>query len=188
MRYIAVLALLLNLGAAAAYAHERPVKMSFSGTSGGTAINLQIPGTVTGEDDFAGTGPLGAFTLRNVLAQNTSPDPSGICPSTTQTYFAEPGGGGVFRFQDGSLLKIALTHGYDCIDFTALVAHCVFTFQIVGGTGRFKDASGMLTMTETVSPVLADATNNPVFFAATGDITGQISGVTWEGNGHDQPQ
>ena len=30
--------------------------------------------------------------------------------------------------------------------------------------------SGVLTLTETVLPVLADAFNNPVFFAATGSL------------------
>jgi hypothetical protein len=51
------------------------------------------------------------------------------------------------------------------------------TFQITGGTGRFKDAAGTITLTETVLPVLADASNNPVFFAATGEFTGTVSGV-----------
>jgi len=68
----------------------------------------------------------------------------------------------------------------DCIDFAALQARCTMTFQITGGTGRFKDASGMVTLTETVVPVLADASNNPVFFAATGEFTGTVSGVAME--------
>ena len=70
--------------------------------------------------------------------------------------------------------------GGDCIDFAALQAHCTMTFKITGGTGRFKDASGILTLTETVLPVLADASNNPVFFAATGEFTGTISGVAMD--------
>ena len=89
-------------------------------------------------------------------------------------------GAGVFRFQDGSLLKVKLTEGFDCIDFVALEAHCTRTFQITGGPGRFKDASGILTLIETVVPVLADAAQNPVFFAATGEFTGTVSGVAQE--------
>jgi len=54
------------------------------------------------------------------------------------------------------------------------------TFQITGGTGRFKNASGSITLTETVAPVLADVSNNPVFFAATGEFTGTISGVAMD--------
>ena len=60
------------------------------------------------------------------------------------------------------------------------------TFQITGGTGRFKDASGILTLTETVLPVLADASNNPVFFAATGEFTGTVSGVAMEEERQDE--
>jgi len=54
------------------------------------------------------------------------------------------------------------------------------TFQITGGTGRFKDVSGILTLTETVQPVLADASNNPVFFASTGEFKGTVSGMARE--------
>jgi hypothetical protein len=182
MKHIATMALMLNLGVASVYAHEQPVRMTFSGTSAASAISLQQPGTSNDEDNFAGYGTLGAFTLRNVRAVATSPDAAGSCPSPTQVYFTEPAGAGVFRFQDGSLLKVNLTEGHDCIDFVALEADCTITFQITGGTGRFKNASGVLTFTETVKPVLADALNNPVFFAATGEFTGTVSGVQMEGD------
>jgi hypothetical protein len=72
-------------------------------------------------------------------------------------------GAGVFRFQDGSLLKVNLTQGADCVDLAAQEAHCTVAFQITGGTGRFKNASGVLRLTETVLPVLADASQSPVF-------------------------
>ena len=51
------------------------------------------------------------------------------------------------------------------------------TMQITGGTGRFKDASGILTWDETVVPLLADASSNPVFFTATGEFAGMVLGV-----------
>jgi hypothetical protein len=52
------------------------------------------------------------------------------------------------------------------------VALCTRTFQITGGTGRFKKASGgKITLTETVLAVLFDAASNPLFFAATGEMT-----------------
>ena len=142
MKHIATMALMLNLGVAGVYAQERPVKMTFSGTEGASAINLQIPDTHTGEDNFAGNGTLGSFTFRNVEADGAFPQQSSTCPAT-QVYFPTVAGAGVFRFQDGSLLKVKLTEGYDCIDFVALEAHCTRTFQITGGTGRFKDASGI---------------------------------------------
>ena len=78
-----------------------------------------------------------------------------------------------------------MTQGADCIDLAAQQGHCTLTFQITGGTGRFKNASGVLTLTETVLPVLADASNNPVFFASTGEFTGTVSGVAAEAERQD---
>ena len=77
-------------------------------------------------------------------------------------------------------MKVNLTQGADCVDLVAQQAHCTLTLQIAGGTGRFKDASGTLTLTETNVPVLADVLNNPVFFASTGEFTGTVSGLVKE--------
>jgi hypothetical protein len=61
-------------------------------------------------------------------------------------------------------------------------------FQITGGTGRFKDASGTLTLTETNVPVLTDTLNNPIFFASTGEFTGTVSGVATEADRQEERQ
>jgi hypothetical protein len=188
MKHIASMTLMLTLGVAAVYAHEKPVKMTFSGTEGRSPINLQQPDTTTGEAEFAGTGTLGPFTYRNVEANGVIPQPSSTCSGQTQLYFTTMAGAAVFRFRDGSLLNVNLTEGADCIDFAAQEAHCTRTFQIVGGTGRFKDASGDLTLTFTAVPVLADAAHNPVFFAATGELTGSVSGVPAEEERPDEQQ
>ena len=181
MKHLATVALMLNLGVAGVYAHERPVKMTFSGTSAPSAINLQQPDTSNDEDNFAGNGTLGSFTVRNVRAISNSPTtPPSTCSGPNLYYFTESAGGGVFRFQDGSLLNVNLTQGDDCIDIVTNEAHCTVTFQITGGTGRFKKASGTLTFTETVVTVLSDASGNPVFFAATGHYEGTILGVAGE--------
>ena len=84
-------------------------------------------------------------------------------------------------------MKVTLTQGGDCIDFAADEGHCTLTLKITGGTGRFKDASGTLTFTETSVPVLADALHNPVFFAATGEFTGTVSGVSEEQRHAEEP-
>jgi hypothetical protein len=90
-------------------------------------------------------------------------------------------GAAVFRFEDNSLLYVQVTPGgSDCIDFSAGHALCVRNLQINKGTGRFKNASGTLTLTETVVPVLADTSGLPVFFAASGEVKGTISGFTDE--------
>jgi hypothetical protein len=180
MKHIATVALMLNLGVAGVYAQQRPVKMTFSGTSAASAINLQYPSTNNSEDNSAGNGTLGPFTFRNVRAINALPEPSSTCSGPTEIFVSSVAGAAVFRFQDGSLLKATLMQAGDCIDFAAQQAHCTMTFKITGGTGRFKNASGTVTLTETVLPVLADASHNPVFFASTGEFTGTVSGLAGE--------
>jgi hypothetical protein len=187
MKYIAIAALLLTLSVTAVSAQQTTVKMAFSGTSAPSTINLLQPNTTNDEDNFVGNGTFGSFTARNIRALPNSPTPSSSCSGSTQLHFTESAGGSVLRIQDGSLLYLNLTQGSDCIDLSTGQADCVLTFQITGGTGRFKNASGTLTMTETALPVLSDATGNPVFFAATGEFTGTISGVADEEQ-HDDSQ
>ncbi len=188
MKYIATMALMLNLGVASLYAQHYSVKMAVSGTSVPSTVNLQQPNTSNSEDDYAGNGTLGSFTYRDVRAVTNSPQPSSTCSGPNKIAGAAYVGAAVFRFQDGSLLNVSLTQETDCIDLAAGQAHCVLNFQITGGTGRFKNASGLLTLTETVVPVLADVFNNPVFFAATGEITGTISGVATEADHQEDRQ
>lgn len=183
MRQFGTLALVLSFGAASVYAQE--VKMTFSGTTGASAINLQQTNTSTGEDNFAGGGTLGQFTFRNVTSETLFPQtPPDSCATQNNLYFLRVAGAGVLRFQDGSLLQVTMLTGADCVDLQAGNAHCTLSLQITGGTGRFKNATGALTMTEIVVPVLFDALNNPAFFAATGELTGTISGVS--GGSHAQ--
>ena len=175
-----ILTLILTLGAAAANALDQPVKLTFSGVSDTSPDNLQQPATSNDGDNFAGDGTLGAFTVRLVRAISNNPGSSSTCAGADQLFLTELAGGGVFRFQDGSLLNVSLTQGEDCINLTTGLAHCTLTFQITGGTGRFAHASGVLTMTETVNAVLFDALGNPVMFDATGEFTGKVSGVAGE--------
>jgi hypothetical protein len=177
MKHLATVALMLNLGVAGAHAQERPVNMRFSGTGGASAINLKQPDTNTVEENVAGNGTLGPFTFRDVRAIATSPEPSSACSGL---FFPSMAGAGVLRFRDGSLLNVNLTEGGDCIDLVHMVGHCTLTFQVNAGTGRFKNAFGVLTYTETALPVLADAFNSPVLFTETGNFMGTISGVVME--------
>ena len=41
--------------------------------------------------------------------------------------------------------------------FRANEGHCTLIFEVNGGTGRFQNASGVLTYTENAEPVLFDA-------------------------------
>jgi hypothetical protein len=165
-------ALMFSFGVAIVHAQHMPLKLSFSGTEESSTLNLQAGG-VASEWNIAGSGTLGPFTYHRAESSNVQP---GSCPGITHPYI----GAGVFRFEDGSLLMVNLTQGSDCIQFTSSgpVAHCTRTFQITGGTGRLKNASGNIALTETVLAVLFDVSSNPVLFANTGDMTGTVSGVT----------
>src|SRR6266851_4220101 len=99
MKHIATVALMLNLGGASVYAQQMSVTMTFSGTSAPSTVNLQYPGTNTGEDNSAGDGTLGRFTFRNVRAIKAAPEPSSTCSGPTKVYFASVAGAAVFRFQ-----------------------------------------------------------------------------------------
>jgi len=177
MKHTATTALMVTIGVVGAYAQQIPVNMTFSGDAGPSVIDLKHPNTTTGEENLAGNGAHGPFTFRLVKASIATPQPSSTCAGPTKFYFPNVAGAGLFRFFDGSLLQVTLTDGGDCIDFAANEAHCTLTFQVTGGTGRFQGASGVLTLTETATPILSDASNppNPVFFTETGEFTGTIS-------------
>ena len=180
MNHIATVALMLNLGVAGVYADQKPLTMTFSGTAGASTIDLKVPNTTTNEDNLVGNGTLGSFTFRSITA--IMPTPSSTCSGPFLLHASRVAGAGVFNFQDGSLLKVLLTQGDDCIDLQKGVATCIMTFQIVkgGGTGRFQNATGKFTMTEAVVRLLPDHSGNPVFFASSGTFTGSVSGVTGE--------
>jgi hypothetical protein len=185
MKHIAIVALMLNLGVAGVYAQQNPVKMTASGTLEVSTINLQ-PNTNTDEQNLAGNGTLGPFTFRELHADPASPQPSSTCSGPTHLYFPNVAGGGVFRFQDGSLLTVEVAAGSSiCIDLTAGMAHLTQTYQITGGTGRFKGASGTLKLTAILTPVVFNEAG--VFLATdTGEIEGIVFGVANGEEGQDE--
>ena len=176
MKHIATVALMLSLGVAGVCAQQRPVKMTFSGTLETSTTNLQ-PGTNTDQENLAGNGTLGSFTFRELHADIASPQPSSACSGPTHLYFPTVTGGGVFRFQGGGLLTVKITGGAICIDLAAGMAHLTETYQITGGTGRFKGASGALTLTATLIPVVFNASNGVVLATITGEFEGTVLGV-----------
>jgi hypothetical protein len=188
MKHIATVALMLNLGVAGVYAQQRPVKMTFSGNLGTTTTSL-APNTNTDEQNLAGNGTLGPFTFRELHADPASPPspPPSTCSGPTHLYFPTVAGGGVFRFQDGSLLTVGVTAGSSiCIDFMAGVAHLTTNYQITGGTGRFKGASGAITLTAILTPALFNASGGVVLATDTGEIQGTVSGAAIGEDGQDE--
>ena len=166
-------------GVAGVYAQQGPVRMRFSGTLEPSTVSLQ-PDTNTDQQNLAGNGTLGPFTFRELHADPASPPspPPSTCSGPTHLYFPTVAGGGVFRFQDGSLLTVGVTAGSSlCIDLSAGMAHLTQTYEITGGTGRFKGASGALTSTAMVNVVLFSASGTPELLTITGEFDGTISGV-----------
>jgi hypothetical protein len=141
-----------------------------------TTINLQ-PNTITDETHLAGTGTLGAFTFRELHADGASPQPPSGCSGPN---FAVLSGAGVFRFQDGSLLVVAVQGGSGCINLAAMNAALTIRYLITGGTGRFSRASGDLTMTSTLKAVLRNASNAATLLTNAGRFEGIIFGVPRE--------
>jgi hypothetical protein len=190
MKRIATVALMLHLGVAGVYAEDAQersvnVKMRFSGTMTATTLNL-APNSVTDEVDLAGDGSLGPFTFRELHADATTP-PASAPPSTCsspQLFLPVVSGGGVLRFQDGSLLVVELVtappEGPEdgiCIDFAAEMARLTETYKIARGTKRLKHGFGTLTLTATVIPVLFNAAGAPQLLTSTGNFEGTVSGV-----------
>ena len=183
MKYLATVAVMLTLGVPGVYAQERPVKMTFSGTNVATTINLR-PGTITDEHQSAGRGSLGAFTFRELHADQGGAPASPTCGPQ----FLVVAGAGVFHFEDGSLLSVEITEGDGCVDLTVPVALLTVKYQITGGTGRFEGASGELTMTATQMAVLRNAAGMPALLMFTGEFEGTIAGVAKERENRDGRQ
>jgi hypothetical protein len=173
-RRLVLVALMLNLGVAAAHAEKGHVKMTFSGTNVATTINLQA-NTVTDETHLAGKGSLGSFTFRELHADGAAPPSGCLGPS-----FAVVKGAGVFRFKDGSLLIVTVVDGSGCVNPAAGKAALIVNYQISGGTGRFTDTSGNLRMTPTLMSVLRNAANAPALLTNTGKFEGTIVGAALE--------
>ena len=180
---LSISGLMLLLGVAAVHAQQNPVKMKYSGSNVATTINLQ-DGTVTDEELFAGNSALGQFTYRELHADEFSSTPPDTCSGPTKLFFQIVVGAGVFRFQDGSLMTVNTTGGGVCVDLNLPTGQLTETYQITGGTGRFKSASGTLTLAGTLLPILSDPSGNPKLLTNTGEFEGTVSGVA----AGDEPQ
>ena len=149
------------------------VKMAFSGSMVPTSLDVQSD-TITDEELLAGNGTLGPFTFRKLRTDETSPQFFGSCGSGVGPSLRVVAGGGVFRFDDGSLLTVTVTEGVLCVDVDHLVGHLTETYQITGGTGRFKGASGTLQSTGKLKPVLFSAANATVLLTNVGELKGIV--------------
>jgi hypothetical protein len=183
MKPAATMALMLATCAASLCAQQKPVKMTFSGSMVATSLEMQ-PNSVTDEEHLAGTGSLGPFTFRKLRVDGVAPRSSSTCTGPTKLNLPVLGGGGVFRFQDGSLLTVAIKDGDLCIDFSVFLGYLTETYQITGGTGRFEGVAAscqlvgsncILTLTATLAPVLGDSAGTVKMLTSTGEFKGAVS-------------
>src|SRR5262245_38821367 len=122
MRHLTA-ALMLSLGIASldaqqgAEEHSRGgrVRMWFSGSTVSTTLAL-VPNTLNHESQVAGNSSLGPFTYRGLWADDPGSQSTGSCGSGFGPNFQVVAGGGVFRFEDGSLLTVRLREGTLCVD------------------------------------------------------------------------
>jgi hypothetical protein len=183
MKRILLAAVLVHFAVSSAFAEERPtsIRMTTSGTMTATNINFG-KNTVTDDEQLAGYGTLGAFTFHGLRADGSTPQlPEPPITCATPLFLPLTAGGGVFRFEDGSLLVVNITGGGICIDLNAGVGVLTETYEVARGTGRFNHASGALTLTVTVIPVLFNADGAPQMLTMTGKFEGAVSGISHDG-------
>ena len=159
--------------------HLRTTAASKAGVFGEYRAHHDRPraNTITDEELLEGSGSLGPFTLRKLRTDETIPQSFGKCGDGAGPNLRIVNGGGVFRFQDGSLLTVTIIGGALCIDLDHLLGHLTETCQITGGTGRFEGAKGNLALTATLKVVLFNASNAAVLLTSTGNFEGTVSGV-----------
>ncbi len=124
----------------------------------------------------------GDFAYRGVWADDPTSQTAGSCGSGFGPNFRIVAGGGVFRFEDGSLLAIQLTEGTLCVDVsnpTRPVGRQFETYRITGGTGRFENAAAQcgataegctLRLIATRGLVLRDSAGAATLFTYTGEF------------------
>jgi hypothetical protein len=151
--------------------------MKISGDSLATTISLADSSTITDEETLAGDGTLGGFTFHGLRTDGTAPEPPATC-APPLLFFPVVTGSGVFRFDDGSLLVVNITGGGGCVDLAAGMAQFVESYEIARGTGRFAHASGTLTLTGTLIPVVFNTSGNPQMLTITGKLEGTVSGIS----------
>src|ERR1700730_12607706 len=125
MKHIWIFALVLTLDDARVHAEESrrlTVRMTFSGSGTYLArpVNLipNMPSVANGPVVYlitAGDGSLGRFTLNNASATTANPTGFG-CAGPNSIAFTFVAAGGVYRFEDGSLLTTKLKAGTVCIN------------------------------------------------------------------------
>lgn len=174
-----------------ANAEEKKFKFHVAGSSVSSPIDINGDGSrapVTNLRGRSNLGPLRVQTLTEAKRALSDPtDPGSVIPC--QLPNGDPGlrfdlihGQGVYGFENGEIFFTKVTSGEQCFNrscFNAqgrVVAGCVVsahTIQdIIGGSGKFTEASGSLEVLTTATFLFADPSGT--FLAIEFDGTGMI--------------
>ena len=133
---------------AASAEHAVPFKGSFSGTAtiSGAVVSIAASGQAT---------HLGRSS--QTLVATLTPGPGPFCQTTVGT--------GVLTAANGDQIFVSAS-GTACVNPSTGVIHIAGTQTITGGTGRFQNASGTLTVSGT-----ADSTTLQLSYTLDGSIS-----------------
>jgi hypothetical protein len=154
-------------------------QIPLKGTFSGTFVNSQIDTNNDGRKASLGTrGMKGTFgpATGQAMLEYASPSP-GTCPNGNAGVILTlvPGTGhDVARLTStGDLIIGEYTAGALCVDTSTGIQFFTLTEQVTGGTGRFAEAKGSITITGTSMRLFADAAGN-FFGTSSGTYEGTL--------------
>ncbi len=157
---------------ATADAENVHVRLRFAGAVTQTQVDTNGDGVTANTHHFRAKGHTGRAVI--IGQSETAPAVPGFllgCPPEFELAFAFIGGGAnVFTFNDLSTLRTVISDGVFCFDLDTNTAEVTNTQFVVGGSGRFEGANGLLSFESHVSTF--SPTMTPVF--QEGRITGDI--------------
>ena len=83
---------------------------------------------------------------------------------------------------------ITVKDGSGCINLATGHAAITVNYEIKDGTGRFKGASGALTLNSTLTPVVFAADNSAKLLTNTGTFEGTVFGAALDDERDDERQ
>ena len=162
-----------------AFSRADAAQIPLKGTFSGTFVNTQIDTNNDGRKASLGTrGMKGTFgpATGQAMLEYASPSP-GTCLNGHAGVILTlvPGTGhDVARLTStGDLIIGEYTAGALCVDTSTGIQFFTLTEQVTGGTGRFAEATGSITITGTSMRLFADAAGN-FFGASSGTYEGTL--------------